>query len=69
MTDTTSDTGRTVVLTKAETAKRLKRSESTLNHWQQIGYGPRSARLGKRVYYIESELEEFVRSEFDAQSR
>ena len=44
--------------------------KATLNYWRHIGKGPKSARIGRRVVYRESDVREFLGSYFnDAEVR
>jgi hypothetical protein len=39
--------------------------KATLNYWRHAGKGPRSARIGRRVVYRESDVREFLASYFN----
>jgi predicted DNA-binding transcriptional regulator AlpA len=39
--------------------------KATLNYWRHIGKGPRSARIGRRVVYRESDVREFLAGYFN----
>lgn len=52
------------LLTLDLAAKRLGVAENTLRHWRQKGTGPRSARIGRRVMYRESDLKAWVDEQF-----
>lgn len=61
-----------MLLTSKETAARVRKSESWLNHARQTGTGPRYLKIGHQVRYrpedIDSWLEQQVRTriwEFD----
>ncbi len=43
-----------------EAAKYLRRKVSTLRNWRVTGDGPRYLKIGGRVEYLRSDLEEFV---------
>lgn len=49
-------------------AEILDRTEATLRYWRHIGYGPKSAKLGRRVVYRESDVEAWVDAQFDSAS-
>lgn len=53
------------LLTKEETAERLRVSVNTLNHWIQTGEAPPSARIGKRRYWMAAQVDEWVARKFD----
>lgn len=46
-------------LTTAEVAERYRTAESTVRYWRHIGTGPNGVRIGRRVLYLESELQRF----------
>jgi hypothetical protein len=50
-------------LTREEAAKYLGKRTKTLAQWRMIGKGPRSIRVGGRVYYFLEDLIAFVRGE------
>jgi len=43
----------------AEVAQRYRTAESTVRYWRHISYGPKGARVGRRILYAESDLEKF----------
>jgi predicted DNA-binding transcriptional regulator AlpA len=47
-------------LTKAEVSERLRRPIATLNYWRHMGTGPKSALIGGRVLYRESDVARWV---------
>ncbi len=51
-----------LLLTRDETARQLSISPKTLWDWDRKGFGPSAIRLGSRVRYKQSEVEEFVAS-------
>lgn len=60
----------TQLLTIEEAASELNVSVATLRYWRVNGRGPRSARLGRRVMYRQSDLEQWVADRFaDARTR
>ncbi|GAA2259138.1 hypothetical protein GCM10010430_48980 [Kitasatospora cystarginea] len=48
-------------LTTSEVAERYRTAESTVRYWRHTGYGPRGVKVGRRVLYLESELQRFDR--------
>jgi hypothetical protein len=46
-------------LTTAEVAKRYRTAEATVRYWRMVKYGPRGARVGRKVLYPMSEIERF----------
>ena len=51
-----------------EVAELLRTSEGTLGWWRHVGKGPRSFRIGRRVFYAQSEVERWLREQMDAAS-
>lgn len=51
------------LVTVPEAAALLRMSESTLRYWRYAGLGPRSIRLGRRVFYRESDLLAWIEAE------
>lgn len=49
----------TEYLTTAEVARRYRTAESTVRYWRHIGYGPKGAKVGRRVLYTLAELKRF----------
>ncbi|MDE0778926.1 MAG: helix-turn-helix domain-containing protein [Nocardioides sp.] len=47
-----------------EVAEMTGISENTLRHWRHQGTGPRSARLGRRIVYRESDVEGWIEAQF-----
>ncbi len=47
------------LMTTAEVATALRVSESTVRYWRHKGYGPKGRKVGRRVLYERSEVEEF----------
>ena len=56
------------LLTVAEVADRLRRPVATVRYWRATGTGPRSARVGGRVLYRESDVRTWVEAQFAADS-
>lgn len=40
-------------------------SPDTLRHWRHRGTGPRSARMGRRIVYRESDVAAWIQRQFD----
>jgi excisionase family DNA binding protein len=53
------------LLSIPEVAERLNTPESTLRFWRHRGQGPKSARVGRRVMYRETDLERWIAAQFD----
>lgn len=51
-----------MLLTQAETAEHLRLSERTLERWRVSGSGPVFVKLGRRVLYRQSDLDEWIAS-------
>jgi hypothetical protein len=49
-----------------EVADRVRRPKTTLAFWRTRGIGPRSARVGGRVLYRESDVESWISEQFSA---
>lgn len=45
--------------TTAEVAERYRTSDGTVRYWRHVGYGPRGAKVGRRVLYTAAELDRF----------
>lgn len=56
------------LLTGPELAEVLHVSLKTLEHWRYVGTGPASARLGRRVYYRERDVQLWLDEEFSRSS-
>jgi predicted DNA-binding transcriptional regulator AlpA len=63
--DTTDTVGITypaakpVYMTTEEVADRFRTAASTVRHWRQMGTGPRGVRIGRRVLYARSAVEDW----------
>ena len=53
------------LLTKPEAAEYLRTPESTLNYWRHMGKGPKSARIGSRIFYRLADLDQFINDQFN----
>jgi len=51
---------RTTTLSPGEAAARLGLQESTLRNWRYRGQGPKYVRLGNRIRYRVSDLDEYL---------
>lgn len=40
-------------------------AEDTLRHWRHRGFGPPSARLGKRIVYRERDVQAWIDEQFE----
>lgn len=47
-------------------AEKLNTSVNTVRYWRTIGYGPKSARIGRRVVYRCADVEAWIDAQFDA---
>jgi DNA-binding transcriptional MerR regulator len=47
-------------------AEMLNISVNTVRYWRTIGYGPKSARIGRRVVYRRADAEAWIDAQFDA---
>ncbi len=50
-------------LTRADAARYLGRAKKTLEMWAMEGRGPRSVRVGGRIFYFKNDLDSFIRGE------
>ena len=57
------------LLTVAEVADILRRSEETLRYWRHIGTGPLSFKVGRRTVYLRSDLDAFIAKQHAETSR
>jgi DNA-binding transcriptional MerR regulator len=53
------------LLTQAEVAEQLRRPIATLRFWRHKGTGPRSANVGGRVLYRQSDVEAWLEEKFN----
>jgi predicted DNA-binding transcriptional regulator AlpA len=56
------------LLTIKEVAERYPIPEATWRYWRHGGEGPPSARIGRRVVYIEDEVDAWVKARFAAEN-
>lgn len=47
-------------LTIEQAAERLNSPIDTLRYWRAIGRGPKSFRMGKRVFYMPADLDAWI---------
>jgi hypothetical protein len=52
------------LLTMGEMADRLRIPLATARHWRATSYGPAGQRVGRRVLYLASDVDEFVARTF-----
>ncbi len=50
------------LLTTVEVAERFRTTPETVRYWRHIGYGPKSAKVGRRLLYPESAVDAFWQS-------
>ena len=59
----------TTIMTSEEAAKYLRKAQSTLANWRQLGRGPKFAKDGHTIYYRQEWLDEYINSHLvDAQN-
>lgn len=46
-------------LTTAEVAEHYRTAAETVRYWRYVGYGPRGAKVGRKVLYPRAEIERF----------
>lgn len=56
------------LLVMSEVSERIRVPISTLRHWRQIHAGPPAARIGRRVMYRQSDVDAWLRDQFQAAS-
>lgn len=54
------------LLTLDEFARMVNTPINTVRHWRAIGYGPKSARIGRRVMVRRSEAQAWINDQFAA---
>lgn len=54
------------LLTIEQFAKAVNTPINTVRFWRQTGYGPKSARIGRRVLYRQNEVEAWINAQFDS---
>lgn len=51
-----------------EMAKRVGVSVDTARYWHATGYGPKGARIGRRLKYRESDIDAWINEQFSKDS-
>ena len=54
------------MMTKGETAVLIRRSPRTLDHWRLTGGGPPAFRVGRRLYYLRSDVIKWLAEQREA---
>ena len=54
------------ILRLHEVSEQTGIPEATLRFWRHSGYGPPSAKLGRRVVYREADITAWIDAQFDA---
>lgn len=49
-----------ILLTQAEVADQLRISPRTLESWRSKGYGPSTRRIGNRVMYRQTDIDNWI---------
>ena len=57
------------LMTLTEVAEMTRTPAATLRYWRHCGVGPRSAKLGRRVVYRESDVAAWVAAQFAEAAR
>jgi DNA-binding transcriptional MerR regulator len=57
------------LLTIAEAAALLRAPVATLRYWRHLGTGPRSFRLGRRVFYRREDIRTWIEAQQDLAGR
>lgn len=52
------------LMTTVEAAEALRTNTNTLAYWRVKGIGPNSARIGRRVVYRRSDVEQYIADQF-----
>jgi predicted DNA-binding transcriptional regulator AlpA len=52
-------------LTLPEVAQVIGVPIDTVRHWRKTGYGPKSARIGRRVFYRAADVHAWLNDAFD----
>lgn len=56
------------LMTLEQFAAVMNVSVNTVRYWRSIGYGPKSARIGRRVVYRRVDVDAWVDAHFDEDS-
>jgi hypothetical protein len=54
------------LLTLEQFAEMVNTPINTIRFWRQTGYGPKSARIGKRVFYRRNDVNAWIDAQFDS---
>ena len=54
------------LITTAEFGEQVRRPEATIRYWRHVGFGPKGARVGRRVLYDQAEVDAWIESHFEA---
>lgn len=54
------------MMSTEELSKRLDIPVGTLRYWRSVSTGPKSARIGRRVYYREEDVQSWLAEQFEA---
>jgi excisionase family DNA binding protein len=57
------------LLTMEEVAELVHTSPSTVRYWRHTGYGPAGFRVGRRVLYERSDVEQWIRDLQETKAR
>jgi predicted DNA-binding transcriptional regulator AlpA len=52
------------LLTLDEYADLMRTTASSVRHWRRTNYGPQARRIGRRLVWLKSEVEEYIAQEF-----
>lgn len=53
------------LLTLEQFAELVNTPINTVRFWRQTGYGPKSARIGRRVFYRRNDVAAWITAQFD----
>lgn len=53
----------------AEISSKYGFPEGTLRYWRHAGLGPKSVRLGKRVFYREEDVIDWINEQYEAEEQ
>lgn len=59
----TSAANPNALLTIDETAEIVRTPVGTLRYWRYLGTGPRSFRIGRRVFYRHADVEDWINAQ------
>jgi predicted DNA-binding transcriptional regulator AlpA len=57
------------ILLIEEVSELLRTPSATLRYWRHIGKGPRSFKIGARVAYKRTDVEQWIEEQYNAGSR